>query len=661
MLRFFRKYLLNKWVLAIGGSLLMVVFLLPMGAGGFGSGGQNPVIGRFMPSGERVRASDLEMARAQLQVLERISPILRVTATTSNDELMQWVLLKRAAEQSGLAVSQEQAVLLLGELGRAMDNPAEIARQMGTSEAMVIQTLRDYGAVALYRELALGQSHLPLHQRVRQYTSIAMASGLAAAPQAPMLLPPRVSTPLIERFVYEQGSSLQVSMVQVAADRYIDQAPEPDEAQITALYDQYRDHLPGTSEPYGFGYRSPRRVKVEYLTIPAPRISDQVQFSEADALAYFAANRDRFQGFDAGASNTDAYLIVRDQVLAAYVREQAEELAQRIVARARAMMIVDLRRFDRTDGYMAIPDDYQPLPLAQVAETIEQEFGIRPNVSIRDQQWLDAQHLSLLPGIGEAWLLTPQFEAPFAAYVMSAREVEPADSRLLTERLQVNAPSRGLKDAAGNHYVFRLLDAASQRSPQSLDEVRQQVVHDARLLAAYQKLVSQAGDWLAKARQEGLASLAADLGADIHTPTAFTRNEMTAQGTLQPPMIPGIGRNASFVRQIFSAADALIGDQPVRQLPEAGRITTVPVAATTSLYVVRIDDVSAVTAAQLAEQTNSPMMPILIGLLLRPEGTEDPLSIAVLSRRLGYINAANRGEETSNDVAPPASSTEDAT
>lgn len=661
MLRFFRRYLLNKWVLAVGGSLLMVVFLLPMGAGGFGSGGQNPVIGRIGPDQRKIRARDLEMARAQLEVLERISPVLRVTATTSNDELMQWLLLKHAAARMGLSVSQEQAVLLLGELGRPMNDPAEIARRIGTSEPFIIQALRDYGAVTLYKELALGQSHVPLHQRVRQYTSVAMASGLAAAPRAPMLVPPRVSTPLIERFVYEQGSSLQVSMVRVPAERYVARTPQPDEAALTAMFNQYRDRLPGESEPYGFGYASPRRVKIEYLTIPAARVADQVRISEAEALAYFTANRDRFQGYDPAASNTDAYLTVRDQVVAAYVREQSQELGQRIVARARAVMIEDLRRFDRGDGYVVIPDDYQPLPLAQVAEAVEREFAVRPDVSVRDQQWLDAQQLSLLPGIGDAWLTTPQFEAPFAAYAMSAREVEPADSRLLTERFQAKTPSRGLTDSAGNHYLFRLIDAAPQRAPRTLDEARPQVVRDARLQAAFELLVADADTWLARAREEGLAALAAEIDAEVNTPAAFTRHEMTPQGTLQPPLIAGIGRNASFVRQVFRAADAMLGSRSPDQIPEAARLTTVPVAASASLYLLRIDGASAITAEQLAAQAQSPMMPMLIGFLMRSEHSEDPLSVEVLARRLDYVDAMGRGERRpANEDQAPAPDSADA-
>lgn len=642
MLRFFRKYLLNKWVLAIGGSVLMVAFLLPMGQGG--GGGQNPLIGRIGPDGEKIYASDLEAARIQLEVLSRLSPVLRLTATTASEESMQWLLMSRAAQELGLSTSTDQALVLLSELGQNATDPGEVARRIGVSEGFVIETLRTYGAVSLYKELVLGQDHTPLSTRVRQYVRVAMANGLGSVAQAQLLFPPRVSDPLIERFVYDQGTRVQIVMVPVQAARYLGEVTAPDDATVQSLFDQYRDDLPGTSEPYGFGYREPRRVKFEYLTLPADRLAERISITEAEGLAYFRENRDSFAGTQAAseaAANDDAavYQQVRDQVLARLKREKAKELGEQIINRARAMMLDDLRHFERVDGYLQIPDDFSPIALTQVADALEQEFSLRPNVSIRDSQWLDERMLSLASGIGSAWLVSETITAPFPAYAMSVREVEPsADSRLLIDRLQAKTPSRGLQGMTGDHFIFRIIDAAPERSPESLDEVRQQVDRDARLLTAYSRLLDESGSWRQRAQDEGLEPLGQALGAQIEQPAPFTRYEMTPQGTLDAPNITGVGRSPSFVRQVFAAADKLIGDTPAIDQPLAARLLTVPVPSRTSLYVVRIDNVTALTSAELAEQTQGPNMPMLVGFLLRPETPTNPLSIELLAKRLHYVN-----------------------
>lgn len=648
MLRFFRKYLLNKWVLALGGSLLMVVFLLPMGQGGMG-GGKDPLVGRMGPEGEKIRASDLENARAQLEVLSRLSPVLRLTATTVPEETMQWLLMTRAAERLGLSTSEEQALVLLGELGQNAREPAEVARRIGVSQAFVIHTLRQYGAVTLYKELVFGQDHTPLQDRVRQYMRVAMTNGLDSVPQAQLLFPPRVSDPLIERFVYDQTSRIQAAMLRIPAGRYLDQAPPADPQRVAALFEQHRNDLPGASEPYGLGYREPRRVKFEYLTLPAERLAAKVTITEAEALAYFSRNRDSFPGVEAGLSNADAYPKVREQVISRYRREQSDDLGQRIVTRARAMMLEDLRQFDRVDGYLQIPADYQPMPLAAVADGIEREFGLRPNVSIRDSQWQTESELAIAPGIGGAWLVSERISAPFPAYAMSVREVEPAaDHGLLVERLQAKTPSRGVTAVNGDYFLFRIIDAAPERSPASLDEVRERVEADVRILAAYERLIAESGTWLQRAREEGIEALAREMGVALTTPPAFTRYEMTLQGTLDVPMIEGVGRSPSLVRQVFTAADGLIGAEPVSTRPEAARLLAAPVASQLGLYLVRIDAVTAPTAAELNAQAASPAMPMLVGYLLRPQTAVNPLSIELLSKQLQFIgefeSARDEGE-----------------
>src|SRR5690606_5797882 len=101
-------------------------------------------------------------------------------------------------------------------------------------------------------------------------------------------------------------------------------------------------------------------------------------------------------------------------------------------------------------------------------------------------------------------------------YIMSAREMEPdANNPLRPLRLQVGLPSAPLRSWDGSYHLFRLVDAAPARSPESLDEVRRQVEEDARRLAAYHLLLEDQDRWISQAKEQGLESLASEVGSPV--------------------------------------------------------------------------------------------------------------------------------------------------
>src|SRR5690606_1841290 len=131
----------------------------------------------------------------------------------------------------------------------------------------------------------------------------------------------RLSEPLIQHFLYDEQATVAGEAVLVDSERYLDQVAPPTEAELEALFAQYRDDLRGQGEPYGFGYRVPSRVKIEYLVVPMDRVRSQVRVSVAEAMAYYDDHAAEFRAEPPATATAPAepqvrpYAEVRDQVI----------------------------------------------------------------------------------------------------------------------------------------------------------------------------------------------------------------------------------------------------------------------------------------------------------------------------------------------------------
>ncbi|MCC7408853.1 MAG: hypothetical protein IT442_12325 [Phycisphaeraceae bacterium] len=649
MLKFFRKYLLNKWVLALGTCILMVIFLLPSGYGG-GRGGSDVVIG--YADGEKVRQSELQDAEGQLHILGQISPLL---ALRSADSSMQWVLMKLEARKMGLSASSTEAQQLISP-----EDLKKVSRQLGVHESVVIRALRDLVMVHRYKQLILGRSYAPLSDALRVDMEIAQRYGINTLAAAGELLPwtrgeTRVSTPLIERFLYDQSARGRLTVVKVDARREMGQAPEPSPEQLTALFEQHKNDLPGQSQPYGIGFMFPRRVKIEYLALPSERLRAAVEVNEAESLAYYQKNKQKFQPATPAATQESAaggvdpqYRQVRTQVISELTDQKAQELADRILRRARGILLSeDARNLTQEGGYYVLPEGWQPMGLRALAQRLETEFSVQPDVVIRDQGLMTLEEIGQVPGIGEAAVVSGDQVAGLADYVASAKELEPeAGNPLVIERLQVNMPSKPLADRGGSRYLFRLIEARPQRVPASIDEVMDEVRTAARRLEAYRRLEgAERQAWLDRARATTLEKLAEDIGARLVQTPLLTRSEPTPFAGMQPPAVEEVGRSQPFIDAVFNFAQELTPEGDLASMPAEERLTAVPVDAQMSLYLVRIDEFSPPAQSTLRQQMSMPRVASLVGNLIETPRHDDPLSVEAIGRRINFLRPGQERQE----------------
>jgi hypothetical protein len=93
----------------------------------------------------------------------------------------------------------------------------------------------------------------------------------------------KFSQPMIQHELAANTQQIKSYVVDFAAKDFEDAVPTPDTAQLQAQFDRHADQLPGAksdANPFGFGYKYPNRVKLQYLQIPREQVRKAVLASK---------------------------------------------------------------------------------------------------------------------------------------------------------------------------------------------------------------------------------------------------------------------------------------------------------------------------------------------------------------------------------------------
>ncbi|MFP4222678.1 MAG: hypothetical protein ACLFVN_01250 [Phycisphaeraceae bacterium] len=668
MFKFFRKY--NKIILVVGGVFLMIAFLVGQTLQQlFTPGPENPVIGTI--DGEEVTARERQVAAAEIDALSKLSPIFQraaqglTDAPEPADEPLKWLLMVHDAERMGLSVSEQVVSDVFAMMGVTSD--AELRRladQAGAPDWLLRQAMRHWLLLERYQELVLGDVHIDPTE------SLALAGqGMLAAPSD--LRGPRLSEPLVRHALSGNFATTAATTVLIGVEPMLDDAGQPSEQQLEELYQQYRDVPRGQGEPYGFGYRIPERVRLNWLELPRQQLLEQVSVEPIEVYEYYQDNQDEFTTESEAAPDEAVsegevaeFAEVRDGIRDELRQEKARELGEQIIHTAQAMLQDDVRGLPTQDGYRQLPEDFQPTSLEEVASEVEAQFGVRPIVHQRTDDWTPVQELTQLQGIGEAQLMQGQ-PTPFALYVASARELRPGqDNPLRALGLQVGVPSRPLEDVESNRYLFRLTAAEPARAPESLDEVREQVVQDWKRREAFHVLEQERDRWLAEAREQGLETVGALPGAEVVTIPPTPRQQINPQTRqLMTPWLPQIGQSEKLIDALFEqAAEATqFGQMPVEQAPLAERVGATALPEQLALAVFEIEEYNPMTREQYEQVITGGMLPGTVRLLMPDARGLETISFSGVADRVNWEPAQELTEQAEGEAAEPAETDEEAT
>ena len=635
MLKFFRKY--NKQILVVGGVLLMVVFLIQPAMSIFMPTGAGRVVATI--DGRDVTAGQRQRAAAEMEMLGRVHPIFSYDL---GDEPLVWLALQRRAAELGLSASEGEVAQLISTLQVGDAQLDRVTRGMRTTREAVYATLRKYLAAARYRQLAAGavEAHpidrlamlfqaIQLAQRVRQIQQqlppwqafqltqrVQQAFAMAEGRQ-------RLSRPALDHAVRDTAARVGGRLVTVDARDRVDEDHPPSDNELASLFEQYKDDYPGEGEPYGFGYRIPDRVRVEWLQFTRADVAATITVDEAEAVAYYRENEDRFpveppaEGEDGETTDPPEPVgpypsrDVRQRVIEALRNERATEKLERMAAAARNLMRQPLRPLEEDNGYKVIPAGFETPDLADVAEQIHENYGVRPMVRRARESWTSLRSIDALGGLAGTAMVDRDPPVTFREYVASARELDPApDNPLAPLRLQVHAPSEPMRDFANrNWFVFRLTDAEAGHVPESLDAVRNAVVRDARLLRAYRGLTDALSGFTMTARADGLDALAESTAATVRD--VPPRSRLAARrGDDQ------LVNNPNLLAAMFELAADVGGRADLADLTRAEKVTSVELPGRLAVGVFELTEYRPVTRQNFNELLDQTGIASQVGMLL---------------------------------------------
>lgn len=649
MLKWFRKY--NKWMLVFFGVLLMVVFLVEGTISGLMPTQEDQIIGRI--DGRKIRYRDQTQANQDLQIIQRTMPALTLLAPS---DPVVWLLMVEGARQSGLSASNSQIALLLSMANNSGATTLdEMAANIGVSTDELTTALRHWLMVQQYIELTSGLSHMSLDQKLQalqqgmQYMQMGINNMQMVT--EPARGNPRISRPLMQRFLQDQQATVTMQAVAIRPERELANIQKPDKQTVEALYNEYKDELPGGNKGYGLGYKLPDRVKLEYLTIPYQSVRQAVDIEEAQLLAYYDKNPAEFtpqaQASDdmpAPAQSPRPYLEVRSDILNKLTDEAAYTLATRIANTAQTLFTQNTRSLDEKDGFRVISADWTPIRMADLTKTLEERFGVTLEVR-QPQGWLSLQEIQTLPGLGTSSLPMGQLRPmPAAAYISGVHELNPDENHPAANlRLQVYIPSQALIGNDGSLHIFRITDAQPSHAPK-LDDIWTQVSLDAERVAAYKINVSKLSEWQQKLQQP-LAATARELNTNIIGPESFNRRDSFA-GTTMVPNIPGIGRSETFVDAVFDLAlenqSSLIkaagSDDAADDTSSTGSepSAVIPVDDKLTVYLTRVIKFEPMTKRDFDQQLSMPFNRMWLNMSMTRGLEDEVFSIDNLSKRIGF-------------------------
>lgn len=613
MNRFLRRY--SKWILAVFGTLLMVVFLVPQA---IDAAAQRAAAGTATwaeVDGERVPDERFRRTAMELNAFDRVGGVNAGPAGRV-EEPAHWFLLSREAELAGFVPRQGSDMM-------SQDQILQTFAVLGGRNQVTEQATAHMRGVDNLLQVFAGAAHM----------SDRRAAGL------------------MRRLMHEVDARLVVLEADAAG------APEPTADEIRAHFEQYRDVAPGEGE-YGFGYRLPDRFTLEVLRVPADAIRSMVERSgevnNISLLEHWYENRDdtALPTFDEELESIPGE--VREDLIRTLMEERTSQMRTLVTGR-----LGEARRDLETEiesAYYVVPEDWaaRRTGFESIADTLEETFDGLPRPTYeRIDDFMTFEELQARSDLSAAFTDRYGSFLRLGDLIRMHRSLDGGT----TLALQQGVAGPILDDGAGGLLVFRVLDTDPARPPRDLAEVGDVPARDLRRLARYRDLQSRLGDVETRARDEGLLALALSEGTQVHEATRIGRyNASLLRFQLQqgmspqamPSPLPVLGDAPDAVETLIGHALEAGATTPPDQMPAEQRIFAFESPDRLAIVVaelVRQNPVDRATADMLAG------MPGLATMLLRADLEEiedeayaEAFSEAALKRRHDFRALDRTGE-----------------
>ncbi len=235
-----------------------------------------------------------------------------------------WILLREEAALAGIHVSNEEVGEVLGHVIPQLFG--------GQTYGAVMQGIVGRYGIAEGEILAMYGKVLAVLQYTETICSI----------QA-------VTDAQVRHLASFENESMNTEAVQMRASYFVDKSTTPSQAELLEQFDRYKAVFPGDpneSNPYGFGYKLPDRVQLEYIAVKLADVSSTVAAPTHEEMeTFYRDNRDTLftEQVASDPNDPNAPLADRRKDFSEVIDEIREQLTQQRVATRAEQILIDAR------------------------------------------------------------------------------------------------------------------------------------------------------------------------------------------------------------------------------------------------------------------------------------------------------------------------------
>jgi len=465
---------------------------------------------------QTIRQNRFEISDKQLNAMYgRIAP-----------PAIYWYCLRYEAESAGISLGNDEVARLLGQ---------------------IIPQLFDGGSYSQVVGAIMSQS------RITEETILATLGKLLAVLQyAHMTCSSEdVTTPQIMHTVSTEQEGVDVGYVRFDAAVFAEKLDKPDNGKMAAQFDKYKDFFAGQvsdDNPYGFGYKLPDRVRLEYIAIKLDDVRTIVTPPTQDQMGDYY-NRNKEQSFteqvrsDPNDPNSltervKGYAEVVDTIEKEIMKSKILSKAETILQQARTITEAGLEDVDETEIAALSADEFRKKlgdsgDYQKAAQQLSQEHGIKVYAGLTGTlgplELQTDEHLRTLVVRGSGGNPVMLRQIVFAVDELEAIELGRFDApkpRMYENIGPVRDWMTEYGDASGTIMaVLRVVEASNASAPTSVDQsfstssfvfdpndqeadedvysVEEKVAEDVKKLAVMDTAKARAEDFIAQAVKSG--------------------------------------------------------------------------------------------------------------------------------------------------------------
>jgi hypothetical protein len=193
-----------------------------------------------------------------------------------------------------------------------------------------------------------------------------------------------------------------------------------------------------------------------------------------------------------------------------------------------------------------------------------------------------------------------------------------------------------------DRYVFRLIETRREQPPKSLDDVREQVAEDARLVDAYNQLLKRKDEFKSRAFGE-MVSLAEDFETEVLSPEPFGRYQLLqlsqfgmSDRLVTPQIDPAIAADEDFVDAVWSQGfEVFLKHGTIVSGTADERTMVIEQPETQTLWAVRLSQFTPAPEGLVNAYQQRFAQPIQANFAT-PDQRLNPFSIKALTERTGF-------------------------